>query len=173
MDDILMSIVGIVLAVILMFIFPLITMADRADDISLLTVKILTNEFVDDIRKMGKIDPEKYSQFVRNLGSTGNTYNIEMEAKILDENPSRRATQSLDTTIGEKVYYSVFNSQIEEALNNNNAYYLKEGDIVTISVKNTSQTMSQQLKNFFYSVIGKEFYIIAASHGGIVLATGQ
>ena len=60
MDDILISIIGIVLAVILMFIFPLMTMADRTDDISQLTAKVLTNEFVDDIRKNGKIEKDKY-----------------------------------------------------------------------------------------------------------------
>ncbi len=60
MDDILISIIGIVLAVILMFIFPLMTMADRTDDISQLTAKVLTNEFVDDIRKNGKIEKDKW-----------------------------------------------------------------------------------------------------------------
>ena len=171
MDDILISIIGIVLAVILMFIFPLMTMADRTDDISQLTAKVLTNEFVDDIRKNGKIEKDKYNQFIQNLGSTGNIYNIEIEVKVLDENPSRRATQISD--LGKKVYYSVFNSQIEDTLNKNKEYYLKEGDIVTVSVKNINQTIAQQLKNFFYSVIGEEVYVIAASHGGIVLATGQ
>ena len=98
---------------------------------------------------------------------------INIEVKVLDENPSRRATQISDTDLGKKVYYSVFNSQIEDTLNKNKEYYLKEGDIVTVSVKNINQTIAQQLKNFFYSVIGEEVYVIAASHGGIVLATGQ
>ena len=173
MDDILISIIGIALAAILMFIFPLITMTDRTDDISQLTAKVLTNEFVDDIRKNGKIEPDKYEQFIQNLSSTGNIYNIEIEVKILDENPSRRTTQISDTDLGKKVYYSVFNSQIENTLNKNKEYYLKEGDIVTVSIKNINQTIAQQLKNFFYSVIGEEVYVIAASHGGIVLATGQ
>ena len=173
MDDILTSIIGIALAVIIMFIFPLITMTDITDDISQLTVEVATTEFVDEIRQTGKITPERYAQFIENIGSTGNTYSIEMEVKILDENPSRRATQISDTDLGKKVYYSVFNSQIEDTLNKNKEYYLKEGDIVTVSVKNINQTIAQQLKNFFYSVIGEEVYVIAASHGGIVLATGQ
>ena len=84
-----------------------------------------------------------------------------------------RSTQISDTDLGKKVYYSVFNSQIENTLNKNKEYYLKEGDIVTVSIKNINQTIAQQLKNFFYSVIGEEVYVIAASHGGIVLATGQ
>lgn len=89
MDNILTSIIGIGIATVLMFIFPLITMADRTDDISQLTAEISTTEFVDDIRESGKITPERYSNFIQNLGSTGNTYNIQVEVKILDKNPSR------------------------------------------------------------------------------------
>ena len=52
-------------------------------------------------------------------------------------------------------------------------YYLKEGDIVTVSVNNSNQTISQQLKNFFYKVVGQDTYTIASSHGGMVTATGK
>lgn len=173
MDDILTSIIGIALAVIIMFIFPLITMTDITDDISQLTVEIATTEYVDDIRKTGKITPEKYAQFIENIGSTGNTYSIEIEVRILDENPNRKVVETTENSQGENVYYSLYTSQINEKLNKNEDYYLKEGDIVTISVKNTNQTMSQQLKNFFYTVVGKDTYIIAASHGGMVTATGK
>ena len=51
--------------------------------------------------------------------------------------------------------------------------HVKEGDIVTVSAKNTNQTIAQQLKNFFYTVIGRDTYIIASSHGGLVTATGK
>ena len=49
----------------------------------------------------------------------------------------------------------------------------KEGDIVIVSVKNTNQTIAQQLKNFFYKVVGKDTYTIASSHGGMVAATAK
>lgn len=173
MDDILTAIIGIGLAAILMFVFPLITMSDRTDDLSQLTVKIATTEFVDNIRKLGKITPDDYSKFIENIGTTGNSYNIEIEVKILDENPRRKTIEQQQTTVGENVYYSVYTSQIEDVLYKDQEYYLKEGDIVTVSVKNTNQTISQQLKNFFYTVVGKDTYIIAASHGGLVTATGK
>ena len=82
MDDILSAIIGIALAAILMFIFPLITMADRTDDVSQLTVKIATSEFANDVMATGKITSERYDQLINNLGSTGNTYNIEIEANF-------------------------------------------------------------------------------------------
>jgi hypothetical protein len=175
MDDILISIFAIVLSVILMFIFPLMTMSDRTDDISQLTVDIATIEFVDEVRTSGKITESEYSKFTSNLASTGNTYNIDLEISIKDENPGRiMTTASSDgSDIGENLYYSVYTSQIEQTINNNGEYILKEGDIFSVSVKNTNQTISQQLKNFFYSVVGKDTYIIAASHAGLVTATGK
>lgn len=174
MSDTLVTVIAIALAAILMFVFPLITMSDRTDDVSQLAVETATTEFVDEIRTTGKITPDRYSKFIENIGSTGNTYNVEIEVRILDENPGKKATQVESSKIGENVYYSVYTSQIvNNYIDNNITYKLKEGDIVSVSVKNTNQTLSQQLKNFFYTVVGKDTYIIAASHGGIVTATGN
>lgn len=173
MSDTLITVIAIVLAAVLMFIFPLMTMSDRTDDVAQLTVETATTEFVDEIRTTGKITSDKYSKFLETIGSTGNTYNVEMEVRILDENPSKKTTQTERDKIGENVYYSVYTSQIESELKAERDYKLKEGDIVSVSVKNTNQTLSQQLKNFFYSVTGNDTYTIAASHGGIVSATGK
>lgn len=175
MDDILTSIIGIALSAVLMFIFPLMTMSDMSDDVSQLTVRIAVNEFVEDIRQTGKITIERYDQFMGNIGSTGNTYNVEIEAKILDENPSRISAINSHSSQREKVYYSVYNTQIIDntLMSKEKTYYLKEGDIITVSVNNTNQTISQQLKNFFYTVVGKDTYVISASHSGIVTVTGN
>ena len=173
MSDTLITVIAIGLAAVLMFVFPLMTMSDRTDDVSQLTVETATTEFVDEIRSTGKITTDKYSKFLENIEATGNTYNVEMQVQILDENPGKKTTQTTKDKIGENVYYSVYTSQIEDVLNNGQTYKLKEGDIVSVSVKNTNQTLAQQLKNFFYAVVGNDTYTIAASHGGIVYATGN
>lgn len=173
MSDTFITIIAIALAAILMFIFPLMTMSDRTDDVSQLTVDTATTDFVDKIRTTGKITQQDYDQFIQTITSTGNTYNVEMEVRILDENPGKKATQAATDKIGENVYYSIYTSQIDQELQNSGVYKLKEGDIVSVSVKNTNQTLAQQLKNFFYTVAGNDTYTIAASHGGIVTATGK
>lgn len=173
MDDILTSIFAIILSVILMFIFPLLTMSDRTDDISQLTVDIATTEFVDEVRTSGVITLDEYEKFLDNIGSTGNDYRVELEVKIKDENPGRKMTKSSSENIGENVYYSMYTSEIENIIKNKGEYILKEGDVFSASVNNTNQTISQQLKNFFYTVAGKDTYIIAASHAGLVTATGR
>ncbi len=173
MSDTLITVIAIALAAVLMFVFPLMTMSDRTDDVSQLAVETATTDFVDEVRTTGKITPDKYSKFIENIGSTGNTYNVEMQVQVLDENPGKKTTQSTQDKIGENVYYSVYTSQIEEVLNNNKNYNLKEGDLFSVNVKNTNQTLAQQLKNFFYTVVGNDTYTIAASHGGMVTATGK
>lgn len=173
MSDTLITVIAIALAAVLMFVFPLMTMSDRTDDVSQLAVETATTDFVDEVRTTGKITPDKYSKFIENIGSTGNTYNVEMQVQVLDENPGKKTLTLQSDKIGENAYYSVYTSQIEEVLNNNKNYNLKEGDMFSVSVKNTNQTLAQQLKNFFYTVVGNDTYTIAASHGGMVTATGK
>ena len=47
MGDTLITVVAIVLAATLMFVFPLMTMSNRADDVSQLSVQSLTTQFVE------------------------------------------------------------------------------------------------------------------------------
>lgn len=172
MSDTLITVVAIALAAILMFVFPLMTMSDRTDDVSQLTVETATTEFVDDVRTTGKLTMDKYSKFVENISSTGNSYDVEMELQVLDENPGKKTTQAESTKIGENVYYSMYTSQILDTLDENKTLALKEGDIFSANVKNTNTTLSQQLKNFLYKVTGNDTYTIAAEHAGIVTANG-
>lgn len=179
MSDTLVTIVAIGLAAVLMFVFPLMTMSDRTDDVSKLTVETATTEFVDEIRTTGKITPDKYSKFIENIGSTGNTYDVEMEVKVKDENPGKKTTQVQNKKIGENVYYSMYTSQILDYINpdtkagTTKPLILKEGDMFSVKVKNTSSTLSQQLKNFIYKVSGNDTYTISAEHAGIVTANGS
>ena len=178
MGDTLITVIAIVLAAVLMFIFPLMTMSDRTDDVSQLSVETATTEFVDDVRTTGRLSIDKYNSFVQTLAATGNSYDVEMTLQVLDENPGKKTTQVESTKIGENVYYTMYTSQILDTIDatddagRNVVLALKEGDIFSASVQNTNSTLSQQLKNFFYKVTGNDTYVIAAEHGGIVTANG-
>ena len=176
MGDTLITIIAIALAAVLMFVFPLMTMSDRTDDISQSAVETETREFVDDVRTTGKLTLDKYSKFVEQISATGNAYDVEMEVQVLDENPGKKTTQAYSTKIGENVYYTTYTSQILDMITGPNGQSktlaLKEGDIFSVNVKNTNSTLSQQLKNFFYAVSGNDTYTIAAQHSGMVSANG-
>lgn len=174
MSDSLITVIAIMLTAVLLLVLPVMTMANRVDNISKTDVETMTSNFVNEIRTIGKLTSENYNKFIEELTSTGNTYDIEMEFKILDENPGKKSTQSAKDKIGENVYYSVFTTQIQEALNGENKVYnLKEGDIINVNVKNTNLTLAQSLKNFFYTMVGNDTYTIVASSSGLVLRNGD
>lgn len=172
MGDSLITIVTIVLAAILLFVFPMITLADRTDDISQIAVQTATVEFVDEVKKTGRIVPDRYDEFVQTIDATGNTYKVDMELKSLDENPSKKTASSNQSIIGENVYYSIYTTQLEEQLDKG-TIYLKQGDIFSVSVVNNNQTIGEVLKNFFYQISGNSSYTITGEHAGIVMVDGQ
>lgn len=176
MSDTLITIVAILLAVILMFVFPLMSVAERTDDMSSLSVQTATTEFVDNSRAIGKITMANYQKLVSALQATGNTYDIEIEVKILDENVGKKSAWTSGTVIGENIYYSVYTAQIMEVLtaeNGTSSYNMSEGDILSVSIKNTNKTMAQTIRGAFYSISGNDTYQISAQHSGIVTATGS
>lgn len=174
MSDTLVTVIAIFLAAILMFIFPMMSVAERSDDISQLAVQTATTEFVDNSRAIGCITLENYSKLVSTIATTGNTFDIEMELKVLDENIGKKSAWTQGDVIGENIYYSIYTSQIVEVLEDSEkgVYNMKEGDIFSVSVKNTNKTMSQTIRGIFYSISGADTYSIAAQHAGVVTATG-
>lgn len=178
MGDSLITIIAIFLAAILMFVFPLMAISERTDDISQLSVETSTTEFVDNVRSTGKLTLDNYDKFIQQIAATGNSYEVSMEAQILDENPGVKTTQAETTKIGENVYYKLYTTQIEEKLGIGNpaptsgTLTLKEGDIFSVTVKNTNTTIAQTLRNFFYNIAGNDTYQVAAQHAGMVTANG-
>ena len=175
MSDTFITVIAIMLTAVLMLVLPVMTMADRVDTVSKTDIETKTSDFVNEIRTTGKLTSEKYSKFIEEITSTGNTYDVEMEFKILDENPGKKTTQVTRDKIGENVYYSVYTAQVEKTLEdekNDGKYSLKEGDLVSVTVRNTNLTIGQQMKNFVYKVVGNDTYTIAASKSGLVTASG-
>lgn len=90
MSDTVVTVIAIFLAAILMFIFPLMSTADRTDDISTQAIDSATTDFVDEIRATGKITQDSYDNFVQTISATGNSYEVEMEVQVLDDNPGKK-----------------------------------------------------------------------------------
>lgn len=172
MGDSAMAIVAIFLAAILMFIFPLMTVADEKDDVSTLTAQTATTEFTNEIRATGKLTQEDYDNFVLTLAATGNSYDVEMTVQVLDENPAKKETSGT-VTIGNNVYYVMYTTQILEQLQDAGVITFKEGDIISVAINNTNVTVAQQLRNWVYSVTGNDESTITAKSSGFVTANGN
>ena len=173
MEETTVSIIGIFIAAVIMYIVPLSLVADRSDDIAQLLVQTATAEFVDDVVKQGKITDDMYQDFCLEIATSGNAYDIDIELKILDENTAQRGENN--------TYYSIFTSQIEELIgisgnntinNREGKLILKQGDTISVTVRNSSKTLSQSIKSFYYNINSADVQIIAATASGTVAING-
>ena len=175
MSDTLMSIIGIFLAIVIMFVFPLMELAGKGDEVSQTVVEVAVADFVNTVATTGQITWSDYNKLLQKLYSTGNSFDIQIEAQILDDNPRRATTTASSDVLGEYRYYSVYTNTILSELekSENSKYQLKNDDYIIVSVKNTNTTMGTQLKNLLYNLIGKDTYTIGTSSSALVLNTGM
>lgn len=173
MNDTLVTIIAIFIAAILMFVFPLMTIADRNDDVAQQAVQQKTVEFVDKERNVGAILQADLDSYKEEIGSLGHSFNVDIEVKKMDDNVGKKTSWTTSSVVGENVYYSVFTDTIEnQVYGASGKYPLKEGDIISVSAVNTDITIAQSLRNVFYAISGKGTYQIAGSHSGVVQNNG-
>ncbi len=179
MTDTLMEIIGIFLAVLIMFIFPVVAIASQHDEIAQTTVETALADFVNTISEKGKVTQFDYNDLVQKITATGNSFDIQIELQVLDDNPERKTVTTDKTIKGENLYYSVYTenitSKIAEKINKgeNGEYNLKKDDYIIVTVKNTNVTIGTQFKNMFYKIIGKDAYTISASSAALVSNSGD
>lgn len=175
MGDSFVTIIAIFLAAMLMFVFPLMSVSEKSDNISQLTVQTATTDFVDKVRTTGELTLDDYDKYIQTITSTGNAFDVELMVQIMDENIGVKTTQAETTKIGENIYYNLYTSQLESVLKDNKKHKmtLKEGDRVSVTVKNTNTTIAQTLRNFFYRIAGNDTYQIAVQYAGIVTVNGK
>ena len=161
--DTIIVIFVILATAVIMFVFPMMTMADKADDVAQLAVQSATVDFVNEIKVTKKITLEQYESFIEEISATGNAYDVEIEVQKLDENASKKATQVSSDKVGENTRYSEYFSQIWSVIDDGGTYNLKEGDLVFVKVKNASPSLYQQLVN-----LGNDNYAIVGEDGGMV-----
>lgn len=173
MSDTLITIIAIVAGAIILFVFPLMTTADRADDAAQLTVEAAVTDFVNNVATTGKITRAKYNELVQTLTSTGNTYDVNMTLEVKDINLGKKVSEASKDKNGENASYEIHDTQILSELESKGYYLLKEGDRIVVSAANTSQPLSQQYKNFIYKVLGDDTATISAEHSALITTNGK
>jgi len=160
-------------AAALLLVAPLATLATRNDNVVQENVKLIVDEFVEDIQNTGVITTEKYEDLERQLTATGNTYDIDIEIQHLDENPGKKTSQANYTKIGENVYYSEYTTQILNQLNSGDTIKLKEGDRIVVDVSSSNQTQAQTLNGSLMNYSSSGQSAISASSTGMINVNGN
>lgn len=168
------TIIGIFLSGILLFVVPVMTMAEKKDETSNLSAQTATTEFTNKIRTSGVLSQEDYDNFIMSLAATGNAYDVEITIQKLDENPAKKSSGST-VTIGDKVYYVLYTTQVLDQLASATSHtmYLNEGDIISVKVKNTNKTQYEEFRDSVYRASDQEAGAITAQSAGMVTKTGK
>lgn len=168
MEDSLITIFSIILAVLLMFIFPLMDTWERQDDISYMSVYANVVEFVDSARNLGYITSDMYYSFLRSVYSTGNRYQITLEHRDFVALPK----DENGTTVYYAAYVNTYTNSIINKLNTNGRYDMSQGDYFYVSIKNTNKTQATQIQEVIYAS-NQETFKIGVPYGGMVRNTSS
>lgn len=169
MGETLTTIVVIVLAAWLLFIFPMSAISEMNDKEVLAMVQSYTTEFKNDVCTSGKLTQDMLDVFIQKLNATGNSYEVEIELHIADTNPGKKTENQ---QIGDTTYYVLYNEQVMQQLEKG-PILLKKGDYIVVYVKNTNTTISQMFKAVIYGIQGNQSYSIFTQDSGPILVTAS
>lgn len=167
MGDSLSTVFTIIIAVVVMFLFPLLDTWERQDDLSYMAVYTATVDFVDAVRNTGVLTKDMYESFLTQIGGTANTYDVTLEHREYLVVPS---TSSGGGT--EVVYLNHYFSEIEDKLYNTSdeLYPFTKGDYFYVSVKNTNKTQATMMEQTTFGTQVNAFKI-GVPYGGQIKTT--
>lgn len=170
MEFSLSKVIAVLIAVVLLFGYPLYQQAQRQDELTELVVHGAVTEFVDAVRTKGYITPQMYNEFNRKLGATGNQYDVQMEHMHKRYNPLYEDPSNPSSTF-DNTFDIYFNGHYTEEIMNAlfptdekttgryptigtnysgiKADPMSVGDFFTVKVKNINRTMATILRDFF------------------------
>ncbi|MFF3924039.1 hypothetical protein [Paenibacillus lactis] len=172
------KIFALLIAVLLLYLYPIAAAFDQQDDISELVVFKATTTFVDAVRDKGYVSPTMYNDFMETIAATGNTFDVQMEHGSKKYVPVYDEPTRPETFRGSyEVHYDAFyNAQILPILFPNSVapkddplrrYKLRVGDTFAVTVKNMNRTPGTILFDFLNQAISpnKKIFI---PYGGVV-----
>ena len=155
MGDSISKIIGIIIAALILFVFPIKNELERQDQISRMFVLTETSKFVDSARNLGYITPIMYEDFTTKLGYTSNMYdvNITHYSKRYDpvyDDPTDISTFKDEFEVN---FVGNYNYEIMTALFPQNSlgdnYKMSKGDYFQVKIKNTNKTLLRNIKVTF------------------------
>ncbi len=158
MEDSLAIVFAVIVAIFIMFVFPLLDTWELQDNLSYTTTYATVVDFVDTVRNTGKISPDVYHAFENRLGMTGNAFSITMEHRKFIEDVN--------------AYQNTYTNEILDVINSGNEYKLDKFDYFYVTVKNTNKTQATIIREFIYAN-NEESFKIGTAYGGIVWAISE
>jgi len=167
------------IAILLLFIIPLLHNFERQDDLAKLNTQNAVTRFVDSVRNKGFITPKMFNEFVTELEQTKYVFDIEIthEKKIyfpIYTDPVDASTFTGEYMVDYQNYYSpqilkvLFPNNNQPLEHDSRVYKLAEGDFFKVEVKNKNKTNATILTEFLTFGNTSSNVIIHFPYGGMV-----
>ncbi|WP_244905545.1 hypothetical protein [Paenibacillus physcomitrellae] len=173
------KITAALLAVLLLYGFPMLQNTKRQEDLSQLNAYRIVAQFVDAVRTKGYITPSMYNEFTGELGTMMEGFELEMEHRHKKYQPEYEDAADAATFLGkfsvheeahfgDEIMEQLFPIEPANSKLESRVYYLSAGDYFDVRLQDQSKRASSILNRFLY---GEDFASSAAplEYGGMVL----
>jgi hypothetical protein len=161
------KIVAILISVLLLFIAPLMYMAQKQDMISQIYVSNETTKFIDSIKNTGVLSSDMYDAFIRRLAATNISYRISLTHGHKKVEPLYDDVSSTFTENYVTYYYNTYEKSIRKELEDKGEYLFSQGDYISIEVINQSMTLGTKIQRMIFNTsIPKEQIVV--TYGGLI-----
>ncbi|GGO07224.1 hypothetical protein [Saccharibacillus kuerlensis] len=168
------------LAVLLLFMYPLYEQARSQDKIANAIVQGAATHFIDSVRTKGYITPQMYEEFNTKLAATGNQYDVQLEHLHKRYNPDYNDPANPLTFQGSftTFYDGFYTEQILAVLFPDNGrspedaarrYTMEVGDYIGVKLKNVNRTAAVQLWDFLMNDNTEENAAVLMNYEGMIL----
>ncbi|WP_455717365.1 hypothetical protein [Anaerosporobacter sp.] len=156
------KIVGILIAVVLMFLCPIQYTAQKQDILMQQYVTTETSYFIDSVRNLGYVTKQMYEEYMRKIDLGNNLYDVELthyHVVYYKEEGEQVDADYNETSyyVGEKEetyrrYMCYYTPDILEQLytkESEYSYLMSQDDYLTIKVKQKNNTLGKRLQELF------------------------
>lgn len=159
--------IGMVVFIVLIFIFPMVYQSQRYDTVAQSYVSSITDDFIDNICETGKLTANDYTNFISALNKSGNLYDVNLTVKEISV--VKTDTGSIENTTkditNDEIIKQLFSTSVAD--DKQNVMRIGSGSYVNIVVKNKNKTLSARLQQVFYATV-VDNPTIYVTDGGVV-----
>lgn len=181
MGNAISSISAALLAIVLIFLFPLMQTAQREEDLSTLSAYNNLVQFADAVRNKGYLSREMFEDFNRELARSGIVYDIELEHRHKKYHPEYSDPADATTFQNEftVVYEGHFTEDVLASLYSNapsgdsgkgeELYLMQAGDFWVVTLSPRARSSYDILSGYLTGITGRESGSRGLTYGGMIL----
>ena len=156
MEDNLQRIFAILLTVVVFFLMPIYLAFDKKDDVAYALALRITSNFVDNVTTKGYLTAKMYNDFVSELSTTDNLYEIHIEHVAKKYYPVIYSyTDNTYSQIREKFDYEIYKDGLEK-----NSITFDDGTEYTNLVLSYEYSEEKFTENQIFDVLGRTNYTV-------------